>query len=169
MTNLLRASKLIPERMCRPPSFAEIMGVGAIRVGNAAATRLGNNSQRDRLYGMEAEEPVKFRRDTDLDGDGQGPLASDARKESQDRPCSRKAKRTGIRLPSQENTRGGDCLEELALHQGRCHGLEFCGLWINDLPLVGRCMISTSDKVRGALEVRCSRKARQCCIEPTAT
>ncbi|KIO31999.1 hypothetical protein M407DRAFT_19024 [Tulasnella calospora MUT 4182] len=40
MSDLLRASGMIPEDMCRPPIFEEIMGVGTIKLGNRFATRL---------------------------------------------------------------------------------------------------------------------------------
>ncbi|KAG9035524.1 hypothetical protein FS837_001895 [Tulasnella sp. UAMH 9824] len=40
MSDLLRGSTLIPREMCRPPTFAEIMGVGAVRLNNRVATRL---------------------------------------------------------------------------------------------------------------------------------
>ncbi|KAG8921831.1 hypothetical protein FRC00_008182 [Tulasnella sp. 408] len=40
MSDLLRSSGMIPAAMCRPPTFAEIMGVGVVRLPNRVATRL---------------------------------------------------------------------------------------------------------------------------------
>lgn len=40
VSRILTDSKIIPTELCRPPSFTEIMGVGLVKLRNAAATRL---------------------------------------------------------------------------------------------------------------------------------